>query len=119
MSFINTLYAPTHLMSQTSDELTLIWCDKPLGSVTNLSRDQPWMLADFAPNSDAAELRSFFDACTNEDYPPDDIESLFDASLFDDTNWFVADSVGSRRAIYMPAVHWADGDISWRWRTES
>ena len=106
-------------MWQPSDELTLIWCDKPLGSVTNLSADQPWMLADFAPNSDAAELRPFFDACTNEDDPRDEIDSLFDASLFDDTNWFVANADGTRRGISMPAVHWSDGDISWRWRPET
>ncbi|MEM7313328.1 MAG: hypothetical protein AAF497_09275 [Planctomycetota bacterium] len=106
-------------MWQPTDELTLIWCGKPFGRITNLSGDQPWMHADFAPNADAAELRPFFDACTDEDNPPPDIDSLFDATLFDDSNWFVADSDGTRRPIFMPAVHWADGDISWRWRTES
>ncbi|MBM79944.1 MAG: hypothetical protein CMJ78_05040 [Planctomycetaceae bacterium] len=106
-------------MWELSDVLTLYWCDTELGTITNLSGDQPWMFGDFEPHAAAQKFRLFFDACVNEDDSSDDIEALFDPELLADENWHVRKQDLSRLDISLPAIHRADSNISWRWRSDN
>ena len=95
---------------------TLFFGAKALGTVTNISFDQPWINADFTPFDDANSFQGFFDACTDDDGPLPEPGGEFPDEYFDDERWTVVAQDGERRNICLPAVDWNEGTISWRWR---
>lgn len=87
-----------------------------LGMITNLYGDQPWVGGDYAPSDAANSYRDFFEHFTDEDRDLPDIGGQYPDTFFDDTLWMIVDVDGKCIPIWLPAVHWSDGDISWRWR---
>ncbi|KYD27513.1 hypothetical protein B4113_0092 [Geobacillus sp. B4113_201601] len=59
------------------------------------------------------KFRKFFEDLTNEENHFK--ESEYNEEWLNDDNWFVVDSHGDKKGIYLPAVY-EDGEINWRWR---
>lgn len=97
------------------DSFTVFHNGAALGTATNVSADQPWIHADFEPSDAANAYRPFFDACTDEDAELPEPGDRYPDEYFDEALWYVVDSAGRKRPICLPAVHWNDGDIAWRW----
>jgi len=89
-----------------------------IGIATNLVGDQPWIHADFKPSAAANAYQDFLDACTEDDSDLPEPGHQYPESYFDDSMWSVEDEKGHKRGIFLPAVHWNDGAIAWRWREE-
>jgi hypothetical protein len=88
----------------------------PLGTISDLYGDFPCISGTFSPNDAGLGFKRFFDACTDEENDPPDIGGEFPDRYFDDELWYVILPDGKRREIFLPAVHWDDMEITWRWR---
>lgn len=100
----------------STDILTVYHGDNLIGTATHLCADQPWMHADFQPSPAADAYRDFFDACTDDESELPEPGGLYPAEYFDDAMWTVVDNSGAKHGISLPAIHWSDGEIAWRWR---
>lgn len=100
----------------TKATYTLFHGDVELGTVSNLYGDQPEVGGDFTPSEVAKSYRPFFDHLTDDEREWPEPSDGYPETIFDDTLWFVEHPTDGRIPIWLPAIHWADGDISWRWR---
>ncbi|MDC0284676.1 hypothetical protein OAK85_04910 [Mariniblastus sp.] len=87
-----------------------------LGAVSNLYADQPEVGGDFAPYPEASGYRPFFEHCTDDERDFPEPNGDYPNEYFDDELWFVEHPAEGRMPIWLPAIHWIEGDISWRWR---
>jgi hypothetical protein len=100
----------------STDVVTVYHGDTFIGTAKNLSAVQPWMFADFQPSPAANAYREFFEACTDDESELPEPGGRYPVEYLDDSMWSVVDSGGSKHGICLPAIHWSDGDIAWRWR---
>lgn len=93
--------------------MKLLFRDKVVGTISEVSQDGPEMWATFEPNSEAAPLLEMWSFITNENNY--DKEPPFPDEYLDDESWDIVDDQDLKRPIYLPAVY-DNGDIGWRWR---
>jgi len=91
--------------------MKLLFKNTCIGTIGEISTDQPWFSGVFEPKNVPSEISELFEYLTDENRSTE--EPPFPPELLDSSNWHIEDT-GIKKQIEVPAVH-PDGAIMWRW----
>ncbi|MFC4994820.1 hypothetical protein [Rubritalea tangerina] len=101
-------------MPQSSLEKSLIiYKDKVLGDITNVSYDFPWSYGTFSERADFEKYRDGFIHLMTDDYD-DELLLSIDPDIFDAEHWSIKTSDGQISPIEPPSIHPLESHIDWQ-----
>lgn len=95
--------------------MKLLFLDKVIGDISDVSQDGPEMWASFEPGREAAPLLVMWRFITDENNY--EKEPPFPQEYLNDESWAIIDDQGQKHPVCLPAVY-GNGDIALRWRRE-
>lgn len=97
--------------------MKLLFKNYIVGQIKSFAQDDGnWMVGDIELTPLAKTLRPFLESLTDEEHDATDGPERFPTEYWQESNWVIVDDDNNEKEIELPAVHFDESSIYWRWK---